>query len=171
MSVYIVPFLFATILIAAIYRRLPVYQIFLEGAEQGMQVVISIFPTILAVLTAVGMLRSSGALELLIHILSPLTEWLGIPKEVMPLALMRPISGGGSLGILSELFGRVSPDSEPGVIASVLMGSTETTFYTLCVYFRKTRVKYTKQILPAALLGDLVGILCAVWVTRMLLFR
>ncbi len=166
MSQYAIPILFVLILASALYRHVPVYSVFLEGAEEGMKTVWSIFPAMLAMLTAVAMLRASGAFSWLLTLLSPLTKHFSIPEEVLPLALMRPLSGSGALGILSDLLSRFSPDSDTGRIASVLMGSTETTFYTLSVYFRRTRVKYTKKIIPAALLGDLAGLLAAVHFSR-----
>ena len=166
MSRYAIPILFFVILIPALFRHIPVYNVFLEGAEEGMKTVWSIFPAMLAMLTAVSMLRASGAFSWILGLCSPLLEHFQIPEEILPLALMRPLSGSGALGILTDLLSRFSPDSETGRIASVLMGSTETTFYTLSVYFRRTRVQYTKKIIPAARLGDLCGLFAAVHFSR-----
>lgn len=162
----IVPILLFIILSFAIARRVKVYNEFLAGAEEGMKTVIGIFPTMLGILTAAAMLQRSGAMSFLIGLLSPVTDFLHIPSEVMPLALLRPVSGSGSLGILSDILTRLGPDSIEGRIACVMMGSTETTFYTMCVYFKNTRVKNTGMTLLCALLGDIAGLLVSVAVVR-----
>lgn len=162
MTVYIIPAIMAFILICALRKKVPVYSVFIDGAEDGMKTVLGIFPCMLAILTAVAMLRASGALDMLIGLLAPLTRALQIPDTVMPLALIRPVSGSGALGILTDILKTNSPDSAAGRIASVMMGSTETTFYTLMVYFQRTKVKYTKRAVPAAVFGDIVGILASV---------
>lgn len=158
--IYIIPAIIAIVLIAALAKKLPSYELFIDGAEEGMKIVAGIFPPLVAVLTAAYMLRASGTLDLIISFLSPITGF--IPAEVMPLALIRPISGSGAIGILSEILNTHGTDSEIGRIASVIMGSTETTFYCLCVYFAKTRVKHNLKAVPFAAAGDIVGILMAV---------
>lgn len=158
--IYIIPAIIAIVLIAALAKKLPSYELFINGAEEGMKIVAGIFPPLVAVLTAAYMLRASGTLDLIISFLSPITGF--IPAEVMPLALIRPISGSGAIGILSEILNTHGADSEIGRIASVIMGSTETTFYCLCVYFAKTRVKHNLKAVPFAAAGDIVGILMAV---------
>lgn len=158
--IYIIPAIIATVLIAALAKKMPSYELFIDGAEEGMKIVAGIFPPLVAVLTAAYMLRASGTLDLIISFLSPITGF--IPAEVMPLALIRPISGSGAIGILSEILNTHGADSEIGRIASVIMGSTETTFYCLCVYFAKTRVKHNLKAVPFAAAGDIVGILMAV---------
>ena len=158
--IYIIPAIIAIVLIAALAKKLPSYELFIDGAEEGMKIVAGIFPPLVAVLTAAYMLRASGTLDLIISFLSPITGF--IPAEVMPLALIRPISGSGAIGILSEILNTHGADSEIGRIASVIMGSTETTFYCLCVYFAKTRVKHNLKAVPFAAAGDIVGILTAV---------
>ena len=158
--IYIIPAIIAIVLIAALAKKLPSSELFIDGAEEGMKIVAGIFPPLVAVLTAAYMLRASGTLDLIISFLSPITGF--IPAEVMPLALIRPISGSGAIGILSEILNTPGTDSEIGRIASVIMGSTETTFYCLCVYFAKTRVKHNLKAVPFAAAGDIVGILMAV---------
>ena len=158
--IYIIPAVIAIVLIVSLAKKLPSYELFIDGAEEGMKIVAGIFPPLVAVLTAVYMLRASGTLDLIISFLSPITGF--IPAEVMPLALIRPISGSGAIGILSEILNTHGADSEIGRIASVIMGSTETTFYCLCVYFAKTRVKHNLKAVPFAAAGDIVGILMAV---------
>lgn len=158
--IYIIPAIIAIVLIVSLAKKLPSYELFIDGAEEGMKIVAGIFPPLVAVLTAAYMLRTSGTLDLIISFLSPITGF--IPAEVMPLALIRPISGSGAIGILSEILNTHGADSEIGRIASVLMGSTETTFYCLCVYFAKTRVKHNLKAVPFAAAGDIVSILMAV---------
>lgn len=163
----IIPILIAFILIVSAARKKPAYETFLSGAEDGMKIAAGIFPPLIGILAAAYMLRASGAIDMLISFIAPVTDFLHIPKEVMPLAMIRPVSGSGSIGILSELLNTYGADSETGRIASVIMGSTETTFYCLCVYFAKTRAKYTARVIPCALIGDIVGILMAVFIIKL----
>lgn len=149
-------------------RKTAVYSAFIDGAAKGLKTVVGIFPAILAILVMTSMLRSSGFFDVILSLISPLCKKAGIPSDVAPLALLRPFSGGASLGLLSDILKNVSPDSTSGRIASIVMASSETTFYTLCVYFRNTRVKYTKKIIPAALIGDIVGLLAAVFVCKII---
>ena len=162
--IYVIPAIILIILIVALAKKLPSYELFIDGAQDGMKIVLGIFPPLLAVLTAAYMLRASGTLDLIISFLSPVTGF--IPAEVMPLALIRPLSGSGAIGILTEILNTHGADSEIGRIASVIMGSTETTFYCLCVYFAKTRVKHNLRAVPFAAAGDIVGIVMAVILIR-----
>lgn len=166
--IYVIPAIIAIILIVALAKKLPSYELFIEGAEEGMKIVAGIFPPLVAVLTAAYMLRASGTLDLLISLMSPITSL--IPAEVLPLVLIRPISGSGALGILTDTLNTYGADSQIGRIASVIMGSTETTFYCLCVYFAKTRVKHNLKALPFAAAGDITGILMAVILIKLLNF-
>jgi spore maturation protein B len=163
-TIYLIPALMTVIIVTALVRKVPVYDVFIDGVEDGLKIVVGIFPTMLAILTAVAMLRASGTIDLLISLLAPVTNALHIPEEVMPLAMIRPISGSGALGVLTDTLRTYGPDTDTGRIASVIMGSTETTFYTLCVYFASTKVKYTKKAIPCALLGDFVGLLASVYI-------
>lgn len=167
---YIIPSIIALILIVALVRKQPAYETFIGGVEDGLKIVVGIFPALLAVLTAVAMLRASGAIDLIINLISPITDLLRIPKEVMPLALIRPVSGSGALGLLTDILKNYGADGDIGKIASVIMGSTETTFYCLCVYFAKTKVKYTMRAIPCAVIGDIVGILVGVTLIKLLNF-
>ena len=166
--IYVIPAVIALVLIYSLVKRLPSYEIFIEGAEDGMKIVAGIFPPLVAVLTAAYMLRASGTLDLLVSLLSPIKNL--IPAEVMPLALIRPISGSGATGILAEILSAHGADSLIGRLASVIMGSTETTFYCLCVYFAKTRVKHNIRAIPFAAVGDIVGILTAAILINLLNF-
>lgn len=167
MTAYIIPIILISVLSFS-FGKTEIYTSFIDGAAEGMKTVLGIFPPILAIMAAAAMLKSSGLFDIIIQIVSPLTHRLGIPDAVMPLAALRPLSGGAALGILTDILNTESPDSRAGLIASVLMGSTETTFYTLCVYFGKTRVKYTKKIIPAAVIGDIVGLISAVLVCKII---
>lgn len=157
--IYVIPAVIVIVLVAALRKKLPVYELFIDGAGDGMKIVAGIFPPLLAVLTAAYMLRASGTLDLLASLMSPIKSI--IPAEVLPLALIRPVSGSGAIGILSEILNTHGADTSVGRLASVIMGSTETTFYCLCVYFAKTRVKHNLRAVPFAAVGDIVGILTA----------
>lgn len=157
--IYVIPAIIVLVLITALRKKLPVYELFIDGVGEGMKIVMGIFPPLLAVLTAAYMLRASGALNMLVSLLSPIKNI--IPAEVMPLALIRPLSGSGALGILSEILNTHGADGAIGRLASVIMGSTETTLYCLCVYFAKTRVKHNLRAVPFAVIGDITGILTA----------
>ena len=155
---YIIPAMIVAIFLLGIKNKIPVYTVFCDGALWGLKTVGQIFPVVLAITVGVSMMRVSGVMDALTNLLSPLTEFINLPKEVLPLVLIRPMSGSGALGILTDILNTYGPDSHIGIVASVIMGSTETTFYTLMVYFKNTRVKYTKHIIPAALFGDIVGV-------------
>ncbi len=163
---YIAPAVITFIIILALSRKKAVYNDFINGAGDGMRLLADIFPPLVAVLTAASMLKASGALELIISFIAPLAEKAGIPAEVMPLIMIRPVSGSGAIGILSGILNDHGADSLAGRLASVICGSTETTFYCIAVYFAKTRVKYVKRAVPCAVLADLAGVAGAVIVLR-----
>ncbi len=167
MTGYIIPSVVLGILLFSL-RKTQVYKSFTDGVEKGAKTTLGIFPAILSIMVATRMLEASGAFDFLLKLLSPVTELFDIPKEIMPLAIVRPMSGGAALGIFENIIKEYGADSESGRIASMLMGSTETTFYALMVYFKNTRVKYTKKIIPAALIGDIVGLLGSVWVYKII---
>jgi spore maturation protein B len=165
---YITPTIIFIIVITALIRKKAVYNDFIEGAGGGIRLIADIFPPLIAMLTASAMLKASGALDIAIDFISPFAEKIGLPAEVMPLVLIRPVSGSGSIGVLSGILGEYGADSFVGRLASVICGSTETTFYCLAVYFAKTRVKQIKRALPCAVIGDLTGIAAAVIALRVL---
>lgn len=165
-SSWAMPLMVFGILAFGLYRRVPVYDTFLEGAKEGLKTGVSIIPPILGLLVAIGMLRASGALDLITAAIRPVTDFLHFPPEIVPFALMRPMSGGGSLALATDLFQQHGTDSLIGRAVSVMMGSTETTFYTLAVYFGAVAVKNTRYTVKCALLADIVGILLSVWVCR-----
>ncbi len=158
---YAIPVFIIIIIAYALFRKTPVYEGFLLGAKEGVETLSGIFPALLGIMVATSMLKASGALDCLAALLTPFMERAGINEDIILLGLMRPLSGGGSLGILTDILSRHQADSFIGLLASVMMGSTETTFYTLTVYFSKTKVKYTKRVIPAALFGDIVGLLAS----------
>ena len=163
---YITPAIIMLIIIAALSRKKAVYSDFLEGGGEGLRLLADIFPPLVAMLVGASMLKASGALDIFLKAVSPVVSKLGIPPEVMPLVLIRPLSGSGSIGVLSGILDEYGADSFIGRLASVICGSTETTFYCLAVYFAKTRVKSARRVLPAAFIGDLAGIRAAVFALR-----
>lgn len=158
----IIPFILLFMLSYGQVKGVKVYDAFIEGARDGMTITLRIFPYIVAMLLAVCMLRASGGLELLIFIMKPFTKVLKIPDEILPLIIMKPLSGSGSLGVLADILKRVGPDSLPGIIASTIMSSTETIFYTITLYFGSIGVKNIRHTLTAAIIADLAGIIAAV---------
>jgi spore maturation protein B len=166
-SAVAIPVLILAIVAHGWYKKVKVYEAFTEGAKEGFSVAVRIIAYLVAILVAIGAFRSSGALDLLTSLLAPLTGWIGMPGEVIPMALMRPLSGSGALGIVSELINTYGADSMIARMAAIMEGSTETTFYILAVYFGSVGIKKTRHALPAALTADLAGIIAAVVVTHM----
>jgi spore maturation protein B len=151
-----------------IVKKVKVYEVFVEGAKDGFNVAIRIIPYLVAMLAAIGIFRASGAMELLISVLAPVTALIGMPPETLPMALMRPLSGSGSLGIMTELMKVHGPDSLIGIMASTMYGSSETTFYVLAVYFGSVNIRNTRHAVPTGLIADLAGMLAAVWIVNLL---
>lgn len=164
----LVPLFLAGVALWGMFRRVDLWNALTEGAGEGLQVTVRILPALIGLLTAVYMLRASGALELLEGALEPLLRVLGIPPETVPLLLVRPVSGSAALGVGAELIGTYGPDSLVGRTAAVMLGSTETTFYTVAVYFAAAKVKRTRYALPAALCADGAGFLAAAWAVRLI---
>ncbi len=165
-STWAVPLLLAGIPAYAFARGVKVYPAFVDGAKQGFETAVRIIPALVAVIVALGLLRASGAMELVARALAPVTGPLGLPAPVLPLVIVRPLSGGGALGVVGDVFRAEGPDSYAGRLASVMAGSTETTFYVLAVYFGAVGITRYRQALPSALLADLVGFAAAVAVVR-----
>lgn len=169
MADYLLPCIIAGILLAGLVKGVAVFDVFLEGAREGIAVAKHILPALIALITCVGMFNASGGLDLITYCLSPLADAVGLPDAVVPLALLRPISGSGALVIFEEILATHGPDSFVGQVASVLMGSTETTFYTIALYYSAARVYKTGYTLPAALTADVTGFLCSAWAVQLLL--
>jgi len=151
-----IPIIIFMIILYGILEKNRVYDTFVEGAKEGIEIVIKLFPTLLGIFLAVGALRSSGVLDFIINLISPITNFLHIPKEILPLALVRPISGSASTAVATDIMNWYGVDSKIGLIASTIMGSTETTFYTIAIYTSCVGIKKTKFVLYAALIGDIV---------------
>ncbi len=164
----IVPVLIAFVAVYGCARRVDVYDSLIQGAGDGLGVMVRIVPAMIGLLTAVYMLRASGALELAASALGPLLRLLGIPPETVALLLVRPISGSAALGVGAELISTYGPDSPVGRTAAVMLGSTETTFYTIAVYFSAAGISRTRYAVPAALCADLAGFIAASWSVRLL---
>ncbi|WP_308934008.1 spore maturation protein [Irregularibacter muris] len=158
----IIPLFLLTILTFGFIKRVKVYECFVEGAKDGISTAARVFPYLLTMLVAIGIFRASGALDYLIKALAPVFGLIGVPKEVLPLALMRPLSGSGGLAILADILENFHPDSFIGRVASTMMGSSETIFYTLAVYFGSIGIKDYRHTLPAALMADFAAIVASV---------
>ena len=165
MTDYLVPLLLFLISALALHRKENAYSLMLEGAQQGLTVLASILPALILLLTAVHMLRASGAVEILSQLLEPVFSFLGIPPETALLVLIRPISGSAALAVGAELMAQHGVNSPVGRTAAVMLGSTETTFYTISVYFGAAGVSKTRYTIPAALLADLTGFFMAALTT------
>ena len=167
-SAYLVPLLLAFTALFGLWKRVNVYDALSLGAREGLDILLGILPNLVGLMTAVYMLRASGAMELLGGLLEPLLIRLGIPPETAALLFIRPVSGSGALAIGSELMAAHGPDSYVGRVAAVMLGSTETTFYTIAVYFGSAGVHKTRYAIPAALAADLAGFAAAAFAVRLL---
>ena len=163
----LVPGIIAGVSCYGMAKRVDVYDALLQGAAKGLEILLRILPALVTLLTVVAMLRASGALELAAELLAPALEWLGIPPETVGLMLVRPISGSAALGVGAELITSSGPDSYVGRVAAVMLGSTETTFYTIAVYFGAVGISRTRYAVPAALCADLTCFLAAAWAVRL----
>ena len=161
-SVWVMPFLIAVILSYGWYRKVPVYETFIEGAKGGFGTVIRILPHLVGMMVAISIFRASGAMDFIVHLLTPLLNFFHIPAEVVPLALLRPISGSGSLALMTDLIQTYGPDSLIGRLASTMQGSTDTTLYVLTVYFGAIGIRNIRYALKVGLMADLVGITASI---------
>lgn len=159
-------FFIAGIPLYGFYKKLPVFDLFVDGAKQGFETVIRIVPYLIAMLVAIGMLRASGFFELMAQVLSPLLSAIGMPAELLPLALARPFSGSAANGVMAELIHENGGDSLIAKTAATMMGSTETTFYVIAVYFGAIGIKKTRYAIAAGLLADAAGVIAAVLICR-----
>ena len=157
LSSLVIPLLLAGVAVYGMGRRVDVYSALTHGAEEGLTVLLRIIPALVGLLTAVSMFRASGAMEWFSDLCAPVLELLGIPPETAPLMLVRPVSGSGALAVASDLLATYGPDSYVGRVAAVMLGSTETTFYTIAVYFGAAGIHKTRHTVPAALTADFMG--------------
>lgn len=162
------PLMIIIIVIYGVIERQKVFDIFLDGAKEGIGVVLNIFPTLVGLFVAIGALRSSGIIDLIINFLTPVLNVVNFPTEILPLALIRPISGSSSIAVATDIMNKFGVDSSIGLMASVIMGSTETTVYTIAVYTSSVGIKKTRFVLWAALIADFVGIVTSIVVCRIL---
>ena len=162
------PLVILIIVIYGIKERNNIFDLFIEGAKDGLDITIKIFPTLIGLFVAIGALRSSGILDMIIHIINPILNIIRFPSELMPLAILRPISGSSSIAIATDIMKTYGVDSLIGIMASVIMGSTETTLYTIAIYTSCIKVKKTRHILIAALVADIVGIVTSVMICRIM---
>lgn len=169
-SPWIIPGLMLGFLAFGVLRKVPIYEVFVEGAKEGFKVAIRIIPYLVAILVAVGMFRSSGAMDIMVGFLGTWTGMVGMPADALPMALLRPLSGSGAYGVMASIINDpgIGPDSYTGYLVSTLQGSTETTFYVLAVYFGAVQIKRIRHALAAALTADLAGIIAAVAVCSFL---
>lgn len=163
-SYLMIPLMFLIIVVSAAREKKDAYNIFLEGAREGLSVVIKIFPTMVGILVAINLFRATGAMNILINLISPITNILKIPSEIVPLGIMSSISGGASFGILSDTIKAHGVDSLIGNIAATILGSSETTLYVIAIYGGSVKIKDTRGILYISLICDLVAICTAVWI-------
>lgn len=168
LSILAIPVIIFIFLGYGYLKKVPVYETFVEGAKEGFNIGVKIIPFLVAMLVAIGMFRASGALDVFTSLLSPVTNLIGMPSEVIPMALMRPLSGSGSIGVMTDIMKTYGPDSLIGFIASTMFGSTETTFYVIAVYFGAVNIRKTRYALTAGLIADAAGLIAAVYICRLL---
>lgn len=162
-----IPLVLFVIIGYGVIKKVKLYEAFVEGAKGGFEVAIKIIPFLVAILVAIGMFRASGAMDYFVKLISPLTNLIGMPAEALPVAVMRPLTGSGTLGVVTEIMKTHGPDSFLGRLVSTMYGSTETTFYVLAVYFGSVGIKQTRHAVPAGLLADIAGLLGALFICRL----
>ena len=162
------PLIILIIVIYGFIEKKEVFDKFIEGAKDGIKIVINIFPTLIGLFLAVGALRSSGIIDIAIKLIDPILHLVNFPSEIMPLAILRPISGSSSIAIATDIMKTFGVDSQIGIMTSVIMGATETTLYTIAVYSSSVKIKKTRFVLIAALTADIVGIITSIVVCRFL---
>lgn len=150
------------------FKKINVFDAFIDGAKEGFSVSVGLIPYLLALMLAIGMLRASGFFELLYGWLAPVLTYVGMPPELLPLALIRPFSGSASNGLMADLMHQYGGNSMIAKMAATMMGSTETTFYVIAIYFGSVNIRRTRHAIPAGLLADLTGVIASVWICRLL---
>lgn len=168
LSTVAVPVVILLIIVYGVIEKIKVFDTFIDGVKEGIEIVIGIFPTLMGLFLAITLLRESGVLELVINFLTPITNLFSIPKEIMPLAMLRPISGSASMAVATDIMSQYGTDTIIGLITSTLMGSTETTLYTIAIYTSIVKIKKIRFVLIAALIGDFVGMIASVGIWRFL---
>lgn len=167
-SFYIMPCTIGFIIIFGLFKRVSLFDTFISGAKEGLASTFSIAPSLIGLIVAISMLKASGALDIVTSLLAPVGNLIAIPKETIPLMLLRPISGSGTLALIDSIFKSCGPDSFPGRVASVMMGSTETTFYAIAVYYGAVGIKNSRHTVPVALTADFTSFIMSVLAVRLL---
>ena len=169
-SIIAMPLVILIIVSRGLKERISVFDVFLKGARDGIEITIKIFPTLVGLFVAIGLLRSSGILDFITKLISPILIMLQFPGEIVPLALLRSISGSASMAVATDIMAQNGVDSFVGVVASVIMGATETTLYTIAVYSSSVRIKNTRKILIASLMADLTGVIVSIVICKLIFF-
>ena len=167
-STWMIPCFLLIVLLTATYKRLPTYELFVEGGKEGVQMAFSLLPFLVGMIVSISILRSSGAIDAFIGLIEPFLSFVGFPADILPLALIRPISGTASLGMTTEMIMTHGPDSFLGRLASTMQGSTDTTLYVLTIYFGSVRIKRMKYALKVGLITDFIGIITSIIVVTMI---
>ncbi|MGV3488960.1 MAG: spore maturation protein [Tuberibacillus sp.] len=161
-SVWMIPMIIGIVFLAGTIRRVPTYETFVEGGKEGFQMAVSIMPYLVGMLVSIGVFRASGAMDAMVNMIKPLFSAIGVPAEIVPLAIIRPISGNGALGMMSNVLATYGPDSFIGRLAATIQGTTDTTFYIVTVYFGAVGIKKISDSLKVGLLADLFGFIAAI---------
>lgn len=169
MTDYIAPVIIIVVFAVGIATKTDIFDAFIDGASDGLKTTFDILPALICLMTCIGMFNASGAMEMLIQFISPVTSFFGFPDECTSLIFIRPLSGSGALSVYDGIISENGPDSFAGRIASTMMGSTETTFYTVAVYFGAAKIKKTRYAIPAALIGDMVGWIASAIAVRVIM--
>ncbi len=167
-SVFVIPTLIVIFPLYGLFKKVAVYEEFVEGAKEGFTIAVSIIPYLVAILFAIGMFRASGAMDFMIEGLRPILGFIGVPPEVLPMMIVRPLTGSGSAAIVIDMINQFGEDSILVKIAATMFGSTETTFYVIAVYFGAVGVKKTRHAIPAGLTADIAAMFLAVYVVKLL---
>lgn len=167
-SAFVLPSIIVGFPLYGMLKKVPVYEVFVDGAKEGFNVAVMIIPYLIAILFAIGMFRASGALDFLVDGLRPVLGLLGIPAEVIPMGIIRPLTGSGSAAIVLDMIGQFGEDSVLVKMAATMFGSTETTFYVIAVYFGAISIKKTRHAVPAGLIADVFAMIAAVYVVLLL---
>lgn len=168
LSAFVLPALLVGFPLYGLIKGVRVYEVFVEGAKEGFDVAVTIIPYLIAILFAIGMFRASGAMDALVNALDPVLATIGIPAEVLPMGLIRPLTGSGSAGLVADMIQQYGEDSILVKMVATMFGSTETTFYVIAVYFGAVNIRRTRHAVPAGLLADAVGFLASVYVVKLL---
>ena len=163
-----IPIIISLIILYGIKDKVKLFDTFLEGAKEGGEIVIKMFPTLLGIFLAVGTLRASGIIDAIVNLITPLTDLLEIPSAILPISILRPISGSASMAVAVDIMQNYGVDNLTGLITSTIMGSTETTFYTIAIYTSAVGIKKTRGILLAALAADIAGMMASIVFCRIL---